>query len=163
MPNWCECDLEITGSEQEVCRFADAVCGKVGGEETLFDFNKIKPSPEEFSATPAPSKNDMKAKYGYDDWYEWSCAEWGTKWNACSVEREGPAKACLDEWVAKYTFETAWSPPIPVIKRAGELFPSLDFDLRYFERGVGFNGLLLIRQGTVTFDESGAYFGMRGG
>ena len=46
-------------------------------------------------------------KYGYRDWYDWRRANWGTKWNACenSWKHDGVA------------FETAWAPPVPVIKK----------------------------------------------
>ena len=60
-------------------------------------------------------------------------------------------------------FDTAWSPPLPVVRKAAELFPSLSFELRYFECGDGFNGLFCCREGEVDFDESGPYFGDRGG
>ena len=61
------------------------------------------------------------------------------------------------------TFETAWGPPLPVVKTASELFPDLVFSLRYFERGAAFNGCYRCEAGEVTFDESGPYFGDRGG
>lgn len=46
-------------------------------------------------------------KYGYYDWYDWSYANWGTKWNACDCVIN------LNEgWVE---FETAWCMPEPII------------------------------------------------
>ena len=118
-----------------------------------FDFNKIKPMPEELniesstSATTAhilylqinnipvhPKYNynfvnryrdeyDMRPgskmyelgkqvhtnweKYGYPNWYEWSNANWGTKWNA---------------YATKYTsdrsvyFESAWDAPLDIVE-----------------------------------------------
>ena len=49
-------------------------------------------------------------KYGYYDWYGWSYANWGTKWNACD--------SCVD-WVDEgwVEFETAWNVPMPIIKK----------------------------------------------
>lgn len=46
-----------------------------------------------------------KEKYGHASWYSWSCAEWGTKWNACDAD-----------WVSDTCvhFQTAWSDPEPV-------------------------------------------------
>ena len=60
-------------------------------------------------------------------------------------------------------FDTAWSPPKPIIERVSEHFPELTFDLRYFECGMGFNGQLVCERGEVLGDEVGPYFGMRGG
>ena len=49
-------------------------------------------------------------QYGYKDWYDWSYANWGTKWNACD--------SCVD-WVDDgwVEFETAWCVPMPIIKK----------------------------------------------
>src|SRR5512135_2765813 len=52
-------------------------------------------------------------------------------------------------------FDTAWSPPKPVIKRAAELYPALRFELRYFDCGCCFNGLFCCSGGEVVTDESG--------
>lgn len=48
-------------------------------------------------------------KYGYKDWYDWSCANWGTKWNACDSVFDNPDEPKSIE------FETAWCCPYPVI------------------------------------------------
>lgn len=44
-------------------------------------------------------------RYGHMTWYDWSCENWGTKWNACDtcVERYGR--------YAVVSFMTAWSEP----------------------------------------------------
>ena len=62
-----------------------------------------------------------------------------------------------------FYFDTAWSPPVPVIRKAAELFPSLSFELRYFESRGRFNGMLCCSRGGVDYDECGPYFGDRGG
>ena len=62
-----------------------------------------------------------------------------------------------------FHFDTAWSPPTPVIKNAAERFPALTFELRYFECGDCFNGLFCCSGGAVVTDKSGEYFGSRGG
>jgi hypothetical protein len=60
-------------------------------------------------------------------------------------------------------FSSRWTPPLPVILKASALFPELEFEIRYFERGVGFNGMFICKAGEVSCDESGPYFGWRGG
>jgi hypothetical protein len=45
---------------------------------------------------------------GYMNWYHWSCANWGTKWNAYDVERVSGGEVM---------FRTAWAAPHPVIER----------------------------------------------
>lgn len=49
-------------------------------------------------------------KYGFTDWYDWSCHYWGTKWNACCTEWRG-----LD-----VSFETAWAEPEPIFLALAE-------------------------------------------
>ena len=47
-------------------------------------------------------------KYGSTTWYDWACAHWGTKWNACD--------SFIDKDNDTITFETAWSCPAPILK-----------------------------------------------
>lgn len=101
-------------------------------------------------------------KYGFLTWYEWSISHWGTKWNASNVT-VGQPEVWGRESTVEICFSTAWSPPLPVIRRASELFPDLRFDLRYFECGMAFNGIYRCKGGEVERDESGPYFGSRGG
>ena len=56
-----------------------------------------------------------KNRYGYTDWYGWSVANWGTKWNA------------MDSSVSenKIVFDTAWSPASPVIAKLAGKFPDM--------------------------------------
>ena len=60
--------------------------------------------------------------YGEKDWYDWSCANWGTKWNAREDASwsEDPDDPYVD-------FETAWAPPFGVV---GELSRRLGTPLR---------------------------------
>ena len=48
---------------------------------------------------------------GLMDWYDWNIKMWGTKWNSYQFER-------VSDTVV--TFQTAWSPPHPVIGRLNE-------------------------------------------
>jgi hypothetical protein len=142
MPNWCENDLRIEGTEAEVKRFIEFV----KSDDYPFDFDKIIPEPE------GNQTND------------WNIDHWGTKWNAHDTEIDDSNPSwSSEEYAVTYHFETAWSPPEPVIKKAAELFPELIFDLRYFECGMAFNGVLRIQKGTITDERSAEYFGDRGG
>ncbi len=159
MPNWCECDLSVSvpwGQElteedrkkakAELKRFKDfpVTENEIDGKKeiNILDTNKFIPYPEELGSGR----------------YEWCCKNWGTKWGICNPQ-------IFEEGVEdlKYEFECAWSPPLPVIKKMSELFPLLEFELRYFERGVGFKGLYRCEAGEVTEDKGGAYSGDRGG
>ena len=69
------------------------------------------------------------AKYGYKDWYDWKCANHGTKWGACETE--------VNDNVV--TFDTAWSFPHPVIKKLSEMFPDVVFEYIYADEDCGSN------------------------
>lgn len=76
-----------------------------------------------------------KIQYGYTDWYHWSIANWGTKWNAGDV-----TQGHIGECGFVIYFDTAWSPPVPVIEALITRFPDADIRLSYMEPGVGFAG-----------------------
>ena len=151
-----------------------------GKEIKRIDFNKVIPYPDIFKSQDLVAREQNKKrneaiekgmpheeawnkypsiKDGFNSGgYEWCVKEWGTKWNATDIEVE-------DETDTNYIihFSTAWAPPLPVIKELGKKFPLLEFDLRYFEMGAGFNGLLRIEQGEITVEKEAEYFGNRGG
>jgi len=60
-------------------------------------------------------------------------------------------------------FDTAWSPPIPVIEKLAALFPDHDFQLAYFEGGMGFCGQARWCSGQEQFHHQDVYSGPRGG
>ena len=45
-----------------------------------------------------------------DRWYDWRNRYWGTKWGACDIEITQD-----DEDFLEITFNTAWSPPEPIV------------------------------------------------
>ena len=51
----------------------------------------------------------MIEKYGYNDWYSWSLANWGTKWN---IEPEDVTVEASIDCFAVVEFDTAWSSPL---------------------------------------------------
>jgi hypothetical protein len=60
-------------------------------------------------------------------------------------------------------FDTAWCPPTPVIDKLASLFPDHQFDLKYYEGGIGFCGHVGWSGGVKTFHELDEYDGPRGG
>lgn len=60
-------------------------------------------------------------------------------------------------------FDTAWSPPIPVIEKLASLFPDHEFHLTYYEGGIGFCGQARWSGGQEQFHRQDAYSGPRGG
>jgi hypothetical protein len=56
------------------------------------------------------------------DWYKWRNKYWDTKWNAYEQDTYTG-----DPTAVEFEFQTAWSPPMPVIKRLA----LLNFKIEY--------------------------------
>ena len=99
-------------------------------------------------------------KDGYNQGgYAWCCENWGTKWDFANTSK--PLELIEGGFV--YTFDTAWSPPRPVVLKMSTLFPRLIFTLRYWEGGMAFKGTFKVHNGYILKDVSSHYFGGRGG
>lgn len=57
-----------------------------------------------------------KQKYGYETWYEWSNANWGTKWNAYDVQY-----IAHDDTHLVLTITTAWDTPREIWDKLEEM------------------------------------------
>lgn len=149
MPNWCNNNLQIVvefPTQLEV-----VIQAITNDSEQPFDFNRIIPIPEELQETTAPNKHnpdELKAKYGFADWYEWRVFNWGTKWNASDVELEihSPTNMTI-------RFNTAWSPPEPIIKKIASMFPFASLTLEWEEEG-GYYGSSQYENGIMLYEES---------
>jgi hypothetical protein len=65
---------------------------------------------------------------GYGDWYAWSVANWGDKWNACRF------RLCKDEPnELEFFFYTPWASPKPVFARLREMYPALTFNTNGYD------------------------------
>ena len=90
--------------------------------------------------------NGLKAiknikQYGHKDWYNWSIANWGTKWNAYQQSKLTPEST---------KFETAWSTPFPVMCKLSEMFPSLTLEVYYADEDIGSNcGSYTLKEGAL--------------
>ena len=112
MPNWCSNSVTIEATDSESLK---QLQNAVDEEKELF--NQFVPQPE-FE--------------GSDDWYMWNIENWGTKWEGYDGRFN-----CND--FSSFTFDTAWSPPLPIIKKLAEL-TGQTFILEYIEEGNFFCG-----------------------
>jgi len=190
MSNYCECELSVRGKAEDINRFRTNMAGiDWHGEQTILNENALIPYPEEYAKLDRIAndwekvleaklegktkeeakeirekawKENPRPQDGYNSGgYEWCIEHWGTKWGFIdpqeSVYEDG------DRSEVEYDFTSAWSPPTPLIKKMGELYPTLEFELRYFEGGMGFNGFLEIENGVVVSEDCANYYGHRGG
>lgn len=145
MPNWTHNKLAVTGDK--ISDFRKAVKSK----RSSLSFNSFIPMPKELENTEALSggakKKKLIEKYGADNWYDWRCKNWGTKWDAARAELIANKKNKL-----LYYFDTAWVPPIPWLRIASKKFPSLKFVLNCTEEFGTFVGTATAINGKVNED-----------
>jgi hypothetical protein len=158
MPNWVDNKLTIRGPEVDVQRFLESVKGQVNGEELILDFNKIVPEPEVITLDMITDPKILCVMSGYDGcadlWYWWRWQHWGTK----GVPNPDSAEIQEDlGYEAKLVFDTAWEAPIPIVLAASRLFPTLWFELRYFEPMNCFQGIYVCMDGHVQMQAVGEY------
>lgn len=75
-------------------------------------------------------------RHGHADWYGWSLQHWGTKWNGGECEMHRLSEGSLELW-----FQTAWTPPLPVLQQIARAHPGLSGEVCYLDEGLGFAGL----------------------
>lgn len=125
MPNWCFNILAVSGSPNLLGRFKRVGLEPTGEKADGF-FSRFSKCPEG------------------EDWYEWDCANWGTKWDVEVAEinlyhdKEGSIKL---------SFDTAWSPPLEAVMTMSRAFPELEFVLYWEEPGMNFEGRAIIGNG----------------
>ena len=167
MPNWCANRVTVSGDEEDVQAFKEAVQG-VGENERLFSFDSIIPFPEELKDIGSPvtivhteeeieeykkehsdsewcignlpitckRSEELKNKYGADNWYDWCNDNWTSKWDACDI-------TLLDEPdYLEYKFDTPWGPPENIYYALTVQHPNVHISWFYDEPGMQMAGYL---------------------
>jgi len=166
MPNWCANRVSIYGESSEIKRFKDFVNSKEEPfsfnsimpipEELLTVQSPVvvmdteaeveayieahKDEPYFISGHPITKRTQdlLLLHYGYDNWYDWSCDKWGTKWDTKDVTLD-------DYWEdgeLQYNFDTPWGPPEGVYSLLIKNFPDLTITWFYDEPGMRMAGYL---------------------
>lgn len=134
MPNHVTTKLTVRGDNKLIQAFIDQhITGAEGKKQ--FDFNTIIPMPEVLRDSDGSS--NAYEETGFKNWYDWSCANWGTKWNSYSLSYNDLKP---EERVFVMKFETAWSYPLRVMKKLDEMHPDLKFSVIFFDEGWNFAG-----------------------
>jgi len=131
MPNWCSNGVTITHTDPaKIAALADAM------KEGRF-LNHIVPVPQELKDAVAnfETNEELVAKYGYSNWYDFCVNEWGTKWD---VDCSGSIEVSEDGLTVNASFDSAWAPPC----RIYEVMVDDGYDVVgfYYEPGMGFVG-----------------------
>lgn len=131
MPNWCNNYVEI---KHEDPAMIERVRESFGRGELLQEFI---PVPQELKDAVANfEKNEaLVEKYGFSNWYDFSVANWGTKWD---VGGEMPATN-LDTGGLGLSFDSAWAPPVQAYGALEEM--GFEIKAYYYEPGMCFAGI----------------------
>jgi len=149
MPNWVRNEVVITGNRKTIQALRDFL-GKedfLGGKQDISFANIF--IPKEMDEYKKSLEEPGVSPY----WYEWNCANWGTKWNACDVNLEQTeAYATLDGKPVTlslcYTFDTAWSPPSRVLEWFVDFATQFDCLLAWkYQEEQGWGGIVRVEDG----------------
>ncbi len=170
MPNHCETDLTITCSPKLAkAGLLDNVLSKHFKDGAL-DCDSVIPYPAQYKEAdriaaewdklPQPKDYRDRPKDGFNQGgYEWCCSNWGTKWGTYNGGQIVRLKSGF-----KTSFNSAWSPPSPVIKKLAAMYPGLKIVAKSYERGMGYKCDVRFENGECVKDETdNAYRGSRGG
>jgi hypothetical protein len=163
MPNYCSNDLLIQGNKEQIEQLKNQLItlDDMGYEQIKFE--NVFPTPEALVNVTCPPRAEggeteeefelrqktNKELYGATDWYNWRVQNWGTKWDSCGTHISNYSDNELS-----ICFDTAWSPPIGVLQKMGELYPELEITCYYMEEGMGFCGMFFTHDG-MSSDEEG--------
>ena len=143
MPNWCDNEVVITGSPELITEIDNIISNNENG----FEMSDFVPMPEHLVGTTSSGSTDkfVNALAGdttveYDNWYEWSIANWGTKWEVSDCYRSNDTNAII------LGYNTAWAPNINFWAQFSEKYP-VEISHRYVEEGMSFIGEAKIKDG----------------
>ena len=141
MPNWCNNNLTLTHEDPAMIQRAyDAL------ERGEF-LNEFIPVPADLQIVSGrvgdgDEQKELERKtaenvekYGYGNWYDYCCGEWGTKWD---VGGDGQSDIHPDGKMLHTSFDSAWSPPVNAYEKLVEL--GFGVEAMYYEGGMGYAG-----------------------
>jgi len=129
MPNWCYNNVTLrannVGNRTVLKEVADAANS---GKDI---FNLLRPMPS--NIFQGNLGKEEREQYGENNWYDWSVAHWGTKWDTDAQN------VFYDGETLTLCFDTAWAPPIELYEYLVEQGFSVLAD--YYEPGMCFAGI----------------------
>lgn len=162
MPNHCTNLLSCTSGKN----IGEIIKPYLTDDGKNLDFDKIIPMPEgiiktfqdstieEIVKERTPEEKEARKKeydvlqeqnikdYGHRNWYDWCVAMWDTKWNAYNCWMLEDESLKLEE-VHDLGFQTAWSPPINVIRELAKLTGE-SLRMSYYDEGWMFGGEYIV-------------------
>ena len=119
MPNYCNNQITFSVKKEENRHLLDTLAQEFKTKNEIL--NVLRPMPEEYREG--------------DKWYDWSCDNWGTKWDMmddCDITQYSH-DLCVSG-------NSAWSPPEAALLYYHLQHPEITIDILYFEPGMSFAG-----------------------
>jgi hypothetical protein len=168
MPNWSYNSLILEGSKSDLDKFyIENISDEIrDGKKEELSFNKSVPRPESEES----------------NWYNWNCANWGSKWDACYIScdknkkyykknitntllvlnrkleiKVNPIIPIVQElfsyYVYTYNFDSAWAPPFPWLEKVSLLYSDIKFEIEFSIEGHDEGGRVVIKNGDILTSE----------
>ena len=149
MPNWVSNSVRVTGSREDLQRFAEqagrtykrknqeitpdgVVWVDDESNEKLSFWNFVKPEDSILDEYWGNERQGLslgeQLEHKTNHWYDWNIRNWGVKWDANDVH--------FEDWGGNelaYDFETPWGAPIAVYREMASQYPTLVFNIRFVE------------------------------
>jgi hypothetical protein len=166
MPNWCENLLIVSGDHNQLAGFVEKSIlksDKSKPDEWEFTFKGIHPIPHELleinsnhgwngDETDIDGKkvyqnhlDDLVSKFGYHNCYDWSVANWGTKWDCNHISMQSSDNQF------QVVYDTAWYPNFNWVKYASKAYPCLKFELKFYDLQSEFCGIAECKNGVLDY------------
>ena len=177
MPNWVYNALNIQGKPEQLEQLKTQLnqpfsvihdswnieTGKMEKTPTSYNnpifafWNIVKPDNLDTYFGEQPKHDPTQPiTFDSDHWYDWNIRNWGTKWDVANKDENSPYNDTDMETTEKaviYTFNTAWSVPLPALINLSSQYPELILHLFYQEE-TGWGGETEIMNGKIIRDMS---------
>ena len=167
MPNWCNNRVTVwSDNTSDMQEFKELVKGENGRpfsfnsiipmpeelhtvqspvrimtEEEIEEYKK-KHSDSEWMIGTLPItqeySDELDAKYGDNNWYDWCINNWGVKWDCA----DGTITEEFADLELTYTFDTPWGPPQEIYDYLKARFPEIHIQWFWDEPGMEQAGYL---------------------
>lgn len=154
MPNWCANTITISHDDMAMMKrvvkgynqhrlldeFIPIPLELKEGAMNMDELRKIRNW--EYKKELDAVREQLNLKYfGYKDWYDFSVANWSTKWD---IGRDGSYSPTLlikdiKDKAVTFSFDSAWSPPIGAYEKLSEM--GFSITAYYYEGGCCFCGI----------------------
>lgn len=133
MPNHVKTIIKASGPKEDLLKVHEKYSSEDEYGCTIFpDFHKVIPHPPNiFTGNLDHEARELCRKENIPNWYDWQIENWGTKWNSYDHDFHS-----MDE---EFSFDTAWSHPLPIILEMSKQNPEVTFEVMYADEDWGSN------------------------